>query len=60
MLILGRRKGEEIIIGDGPYRIVVRVVAIRPTGVRIGLEAPPDVPIHRGENYPQTETTTHE
>ncbi len=46
MLILGRREGESILI-EGGIRIVV--VACERGGVRIGIEAPPDVKILRGE-----------
>ena len=46
MLILGRREGESILI-EGGIRIVV--VACERGGVRIGIEAPPDIKILRGE-----------
>lgn len=46
MLILGRKEGDSIII-DGDIRIVV--VSCDRGGVRIGIEAPPDVRILRGE-----------
>ena len=46
MLILGRRPGESILI-DGGIRIVV--VSCDRRGVRIGIDAPPDVGIVRGE-----------
>ena len=46
MLILGRREGESILI-EGGIRIVI--VACDRGGVRIGIEAPADVKILRGE-----------
>jgi len=46
MLILSRRPGDSILIGDG-IRIVVLECDRR--GVRIGIEAPSDVNIVRGE-----------
>lgn len=46
MLILGRREGDSILI-DGGIRIVV--VSCDRGGVRIGIEAPSDVKILRGE-----------
>lgn len=46
MLILGRRAGDSIII-EGGIRIVV--VACDRGGVRIGIEAPPELKILRGE-----------
>lgn len=46
MLVLSRLIDEEIIIGDG-IRIVV--VDIRGDKVRLGIQAPPEVPVHRRE-----------
>ena len=46
MLVLTRRKNEKIVIGGG---IVVTVVSIQGNRVRLGIEAPPEVPIHREE-----------
>lgn len=46
MLILSRKLDEQIVIGDG---IVITVVSIRGGKVRIGVEAPPNVTIHRQE-----------
>jgi carbon storage regulator len=46
MLILSRRVGETIMIGDN---ICIRVLGIRGNQVRIGTTAPDEVPVHRGE-----------
>ena len=46
MLILSRRPGDSILIGDG---IRVVVIASDRRGVRLGIDAPPDVTILRGE-----------
>ena len=46
MLILGRKVGDTILIGDG---IRVVVLACDRKGVRLGIEAPSDVHILRGE-----------
>jgi carbon storage regulator len=46
MLILGRKVGDSILIGDN---IKVVVLANDRGGVRIGIEAPSDVTILRGE-----------
>ncbi len=46
MLILSRKPGEKILIGD---RIEVTVVRIAPGVVRLGIEAPADWPIMRQE-----------
>jgi len=48
MLVLSRKKGESIIINDN---IVVTLVDIRGDKVRLGFDAPKDVPIHRQEVY---------
>lgn len=47
MLILSRKRGEEIRIGD----ISVMVVAIKGESVRLGVSAPANVPVHREEIY---------
>lgn len=48
MLILTRRNGESLRIGDD---VEVRVLAIRGNQVRIGVNAPRDVSVHREEIY---------
>jgi len=48
MLVLSRLKDERIMIGDD---IVITVVDIRGTSVRIGIDAPKDVGVHREEVY---------
>jgi carbon storage regulator len=48
MLVLSRHRDESIIIGDD---IVVTIVDIRGDKVRLGIEAPSDIPVHRQEVY---------
>ncbi len=48
MLVLTRKVGERIHIGDG---IVVTVVRIQNDKVRIGVDAPTNVPVHREEVF---------
>ena len=48
MLVLSRRPNESIMIND---KIVITVIEIRGDKVRLGIEAPRDVPVHRSEVY---------
>jgi carbon storage regulator CsrA len=47
MLVLSRRVGEEIIVPG--CNLTFRVLAVRGQRVRLGISAPPQVPILRGE-----------
>lgn len=51
MLILNRRVGERIVIGTGDRRVTITVLETRPNLVRIGIDAPKEVPVHRQEVY---------
>lgn len=48
MLVLSRHRDESIMIGDN---IVITIVDIRGDKVRLGIQAPTDVPVHREEVY---------
>lgn len=48
MLVLSRQRDESIIIGDN---IVVTVVDVRGDKVRLGIDAPREVSVHRREVY---------
>jgi carbon storage regulator len=48
MLVLSRKKGESIVISDD---VVITVIDIRGDKVRIGVEAPLEVPVHRREVF---------
>jgi len=48
MLVLSRKKDEKIVIGDS---ITLMVIEIRGDKVRLGIEAPRDVTVHREEVY---------
>lgn len=57
ILILGRTVSavdptkSEIIIGEGERQVVITLVEVRRGYARIGVEAPLDVPVHRGEIF---------
>jgi carbon storage regulator len=48
MLVLSRKRDERIVIGGN---IVITVIEVRGDKVRLGIEAPVDVPVHRQEVY---------
>ncbi len=48
MLVLSRKTGESVMIGDD---IEITLVSTEGSKVRIGIQAPPDVPVHRKEIY---------
>ena len=50
MLVFTRRRDEAIMIGEG---VEVRVLRVGKEGVRLGIVAPPEVRVHRGEIYDQ-------
>lgn len=58
MLVLSRKKNESIVIDDN---IVITVVEVRGDKVRLGIQAPREVPVHRSEVYEaiQTDLTNH-
>ena len=57
MLVLSRKKGESIMIGDG-----IELVVVETTGdtVRLGIKAPKDVEILRKEVYEQIQASNRE
>lgn len=48
MLILNRKEGEAIFVGDN---VKVVILGARGNSVRLGIEAPKEVPVHREEVY---------
>ncbi len=48
MLVISRKKGESLVIDDN---ITIVVVEIRGDKVRLGVEAPKEVPVHRREVF---------
>lgn len=48
MLVLTRRKNESIVIGDS---IEIMIIDVRKNKVRLGINAPVDISVHRKEIY---------
>lgn len=57
MLILSRKPGESIVI-DG--RITIKIVRLEGDMVKVGIEAPRDVPVHRQEVYDEIQASNKE
>lgn len=56
MLVLSRKRNEQIVIDD---QITVKIVEIRGDKVRLGIDAPRDVSIHRQEVRDAIEAEQH-
>ena len=52
MLVLSRKECEKIVIGNAPNAITITVVDIDRGKIRIGIDAPREVPIYRHELLP--------
>lgn len=48
MLILTRRVGEKLVIGEN---VTITVLGVKGNQIRIGIEAPPEVQVHREEIF---------
>lgn len=48
MLVLNRKRDQEVMIGS---EIRITIVDVRGDKVRIGIDAPTDIPVHRKEVY---------
>ena len=57
MLILSRKVNESVVI-DG--RIIVKIVRVDGEVVKVGIEAPRDVPVHRQEVYSEIQKSNQE
>jgi len=57
MLVLSRRTGESVVIGDN---VTVTVLEVRGDVVRIGIDAPRSVAVHRAELLEQLESANKE
>lgn len=57
MLVLNRKKGESIIIGD---KIEIQIIDIQGDNIKLGIEAPKEISILRKELYEEIITTNRE
>ncbi|QBX55256.1 carbon storage regulator CsrA [Nocardioides seonyuensis] len=57
MLVLSRRAGESVVIGDD---VTISVLEVRGDVVRIGIDAPRSVAVHRAELLAQLEQSNKE
>ena len=57
MLILTRKVGESVLIGDD---ISITVLSVRGNQVKLGVQAPKEVSVHREEIYQQIQQTKEE
>ena len=53
MLILTRRVGEILCVGD---EVTVTVLGVKGNQVRLGVNAPKDIPVHREEIYKEIQS----
>jgi carbon storage regulator len=51
MLVLSRERDEKIVIGQGDSKVTITIVDIRGDKVRIGINAPRELSVHREEVY---------
>lgn len=54
MLVLSRRVGESVVIGDN---ITVTVLEVRGDVIRVGIDAPRAIPVHRAELLEELESS---
>lgn len=57
MLVLSRRAGESVVLGDD---VVVTILEVRGDVVRVGIDAPRSVKVHRAELLAQLEETNRQ
>lgn len=57
MLILTRKQGESVIIGDN---IKVTILQVQGTNIRVGIEAPQEISVHREEIFERIQESKRE
>lgn len=56
MLVLSRRAGEKIVIGN---EVIIEILSVSGEGVRLGITAPRETSVHRYEVYAEIEAANH-
>lgn len=57
MLVLTRRSGESVMVGD---EVVITVLEVRGDVIRLGIRAPRDIQVHREEIYRELQAANRE
>ena len=57
MLVLSRRPGESVVVGDD---VTISILEVRGDVVRVGISAPRSIAVHRAELLQQLESTNRE
>jgi carbon storage regulator len=57
MLVLSRRAGESIVVGDG---VTITILEVRGDVVRVGIDAPRSVAVHRAELLRELESSNRD
>ena len=57
MLVLTRRSGESVMVGDN---VVITVLEVRGDVIRLGIRAPRDIQVHREEIYRELQAANRE
>lgn len=57
MLVLSRRAGEKIVIGN---EVIIEVLSVSGEGVRLGISAPRETSVHRYEVFAEIESANQE
>jgi carbon storage regulator len=60
VLVLTRKADQRIIINPGPDQVLITIVEVREKRVRVGIEAPNAMPVHRLEVWDAMNNETGE
>jgi carbon storage regulator len=57
MLILTRKMNQSIVVGDGDNKVTITVLGVQGGQVRLGIDAPRNISVHREEIYDRIKET---